>query len=128
LTELEPTTADEVITAFGLGYGVDASDTSSYSNRHGRIRTVLPSLKNIEEREMNRRDKYKQEISNSKGHKESVSGSVSDIVGGELAVTLEAEYHREYTRELTARGTSNLVHILVYNCIFGCVQYFNYQV
>ena len=53
---------------------------------------------------MSRRDKYKQIISNVKSHKETVSGSVSDTIGGELSVTAEAEYYRAYTHELVAKG------------------------
>ena len=59
---LDASTSEEIFTSFGLGYGVDASDVNSLQNRHGRLRTVLSDLINVEERADNQRDMYEQEL------------------------------------------------------------------
>lgn len=95
---------NEIFTSFGLGYGIDASDINALLNIHGRVRTVLSDLTNVEEREQNRRDTFEQKISSVKSHKESVNLSVSDLVGKVLTLSAEAEYSRETTQEFLATG------------------------
>ena len=96
---LDASTCEEIFTSFGLGYGVDASDVNSLQNRHGRLRTVLSDLINMEERAENQRDMYEQEISSIESHKESVNLSVADVIGKVLTLSAEAEYSRKRTEE-----------------------------
>ena len=110
-TTLEAFSEDQMYTSFGLGYGVDASDPSALRSRHGKVRTILSNLSNVEESLGNRRDTYKQEISSLVSHKASVNFSVSDLVGKVLTLSTEAEYAREKTREMIAKGTrTSMVH------------------
>ena len=90
--------------SFGLGYGIDVSDNNALRNRHGKVRIILPDLSNVEERAINRRDTYEEQISTLKNHKESVKVSVSDLSGAIINLSTEAEYSRERTRELIATG------------------------
>ncbi len=105
------------MSSFGLGYGVDASDVDILRNRHGKVRDVLNDLSNVEERAINRRDKYEQHISTIKSHKETINVSVSDISGDVINISAIAEYSRERTRELVATGKERFNIVMTWSCL-----------
>lgn len=105
-------------TSFGLGYGVDASDPSPLRSKHGKVRTILPDLSNIEETLMKERKKYEEVIASITTHSSSVKLSVSDIVAKGLTLSAEGEFARERSKELIARGKIN--HAIGYSFVdFG---------
>ena len=112
-SSLEATSEDQVYTSFGLGYGIDASDPSALRSKHGKVRIILPNLSNVEESLGTRRDTYKQDISSLVSHKESVTFSVSDLVGKVLTLSAEAEYAREKSREMIANGMGQTNYITI---------------
>ncbi len=101
---LEATGESQEYTAFGLGYGVDATDPSPLRCKHGKIRLVLPALSNVEEAVKKERKKYEEIISSLIAHSSSVSLSVSDIVAQGLTLSAEGEFTRERSKEMVARG------------------------
>lgn len=91
-------------TSFGLGYGVDATDPAPLRSKHGKVRTVLSDLANVEESMKKERKMYEEIISSIITHSSTVNLSVSDIVAKSLTLSAEGEFSRERSKEMVARG------------------------
>ena len=94
----------EEYVSLGLGYGVDATEPSPLRGKHGKVRTVLPNMKNIEETLKNERKAYSDAISSISSYNVQVSLSVADIVAQALPCSIEGEFTREVSREMMAKG------------------------
>ena len=103
----------EEYTSFGLGYGVDATEPSPLRGKHGKVRTVLPNMKNVEETLKNERKAYLDAISSISSFNAHVSLSVADITAQALQCSIEGEHNREMSRELLAKGRKGRVKRLI---------------
>lgn len=101
---LKPSNECEQYTSFGLGRGVDATESSPLSGKHGKVRLVLPNLKNVQEETRKGEKDYKEHISSIVSYSSSISLSVSDIVAKSLSLSAEGEFSRDKTREIIAKG------------------------
>ena len=101
---LEAKEESEVYTSFGLGYGVDATDPSPLRCKHGKIRTVLPNLSNVEEAVKKERGKYSETIFSTAKYSTSVGLSVTELVAKGLSLPVEAEFSRKKTDEMMVTG------------------------
>ncbi len=94
--------------SFGLGYGIDATDPSPLRCKHGKVRTVLPNLTNVEETMKREKKAYEEIISSMISYSSSISASVSELVARGLTISAEGEFAREKTDELIVQGMCNM--------------------
>ena len=83
---------------------MDATEPSPLSGKHGKVRLVLPNLKNVQEETRKGEKDYEEHISSIVSYSSSISLSVSDIVAKSLSLSAEGEFSRDKTREIIAKG------------------------
>ena len=99
---MKPASEYEEYVSFGLGYGVDATEPSPLRGKHGKVRNVLPNMKNIEETLKNERKAYSDAISSISVYNMEVSAAVGS--DNALSCSIEGEFTREVSRQMTTKG------------------------
>lgn len=83
---------------------MDATEPNPLSGKHGEVRRVLPSLKNVHEETGRGKSGYTERIFSIVSYSSNIRFSVSDIVAKGLSLAAEGEFSRDKTREIIATG------------------------